>query len=470
MYPMADPVNDYDLNNYDVFPLVVVRDRETVIHIRPQGGRPDFEPGKEYEIEFCALDGGEPRDFPATGDFRRQKAVCNEEGGFDLPHVFDKEQEYFIRILQEDGRCRQRFSVYCIAEDLAGLYPFMGDLHMHTTCSDGSQEPPVVLANYRKYGYDFSVISDHHVYFPSLQAIDFYRDLPLEFTIIPGEEVHLPPVYGQENDVHIVNFGGEYSINALIPGEQHDRVGTDPKYRSLYGECPPVMTYEEYQEKMQALADAVKPQLPADVDAVPWAVCCWIFDEIRKAKGLGIFAHPNWKRNAYHVPEAFTDYMLEKHPFDAFEVLGGESYYDQNGFQTVRYYEAKAKGHIFPVVGSTDSHNSYPANRNAFICETLVFSPENERRALIAAVKDCRCVAVDTLDEHFRLVGDSRLIRYGCFLLKHFFPRHDELSFEEGRLMKQFAKGTPEEKEDAAATIRAISGRMKKQREKYFDF
>ena len=47
MYPMADAVNDYDLNHYDVFPLVVVKDRKTVIHIRPQGSRPDFEPGKE---------------------------------------------------------------------------------------------------------------------------------------------------------------------------------------------------------------------------------------------------------------------------------------------------------------------------------------------------------------------------------------------------------------------------------------
>ena len=79
-------------------------------------------------------------------------------------------------------------------------------------------------------------------------------------------------------------------------------------------------------------------------------------------------------------------------------------------------------------------------------------------------------VAVDTIDEHFRLVGDSRLVRYGCFLLKHFFPRHDELCYEEGRLMKQFARGTREEKEDAARTLCAISGRMKKQREKYFDF
>ena len=467
MYPMENSVNNYNLNNYDVFPLVVTKDKPTVIHIAPQGGRREFEPGKAYEVEICALDGGDPRDFPATGDFKYKTVVCNDNGGFALEHTFDKEQEYFLRFMVED-RCQQCFSIYCVNEDLAGRYPFIGDLHMHTTCSDGRQEPEVVAANYRRYGYDFMVISDHGRYYPSLRAIDFYKELPLEFNIVPGEEVHLPPVFGKTNDVHIVNFGGEYSINALTEGAHVNEVGTAPEYRSLYSKCPEHMTYEEYQKKMQELAD--KADVPETVDAVPYAVCCWIFDEIRKANGLGIFAHPNWKRSAYHIPEAFTDYMMEKQPFDAFEVLGGECYYEHNGFQTVRYYEEKAKGHIFPIVGSTDSHSSYPSNRGAFICETLVFSPENERTALISSIKDMYSVAVDTISSEFRLVGDSRLIRYGCFLLKNFFPRHDELTYEEGRLMKQFAKGTPEEKEEAAMLSKAISGRMKKQREKYFDF
>lgn len=35
----------------------------------------------------------------------------------------------------------------------------------------------------------------------------------------------------------------------------------------------------------------------------------------------------------YHIPEPLTRYMMKKHPFDAFEVLGGENYYEQNGFR-----------------------------------------------------------------------------------------------------------------------------------------
>ena len=60
--------------------------------------------------------------------------------------------------------------------------------------------------------------------------------------------------------------------------------------------------------------------------------------------------------------------------------------------------------------------------------------------------------------------------RYACFLLKEYFPLHDELCIEEGRLMKQYATGTPDEKADALRVLEVLCGRVKKQREKYFCF
>jgi len=73
-------------------------------------------------------------------------------------------------------------------------------------------------------------------------------------------------------------------------------------------------------------------------------------------------------------------------------------------------------------------------------------------------------VAVDTIDEMPRYVGEWRFVRYACFLEKNFFPLHDELCFEEGRAMKDYVMGEPGAKE----TLEFISGRMRKQREKYF--
>ena len=83
---------------------------------------------------------------------------------------------------------------------------------------------------------------------------------------------------------------------------------------------------------------------------------------------------------------------------------------------------------------------------------------------------DFYSVAVDTISKEFRLVGENRFVRYGCFLLKNYFPLHDEICFEEGRLMRQYAVGTAEEKKEAAETLDLIGGRTDKMRAKYFDF
>jgi hypothetical protein len=41
-----------------------------------------------------------------------------------------------------------------------------GNLHTHTTFSDGKRPPEVVIADYERRGYDFLAISDHDVYVP----------------------------------------------------------------------------------------------------------------------------------------------------------------------------------------------------------------------------------------------------------------------------------------------------------------
>lgn len=460
-----------DLQKYDVFPLVFAAGKEVTITIRCTGSEPDFIKGEEYILNIIALDGGNVNDFPLTGSNFETKVICTDDDGFVFSHTFETEQEYnlvFSKADEEKGKKMVKtFSVYAVEGELAKRYPYIGDLHLHTYLSDGNETPEVVCANYRKHGYDFLAITDHRRYYPSLRAINAYKDCPVELTMVPGEEVQLPKINGHRNDIHIINFGGEYSVNAMIEDEHIKEVGKAPELRAFKPErAPEVMTLREFEDKMQALAD--NADLPDNIDSIPYSVCKWIFDEIKKANGLGIFAHPNWKRrDGYHSPEIFTDYMFQQKPFDAFEVLGGERYYEQNGFQTIRYYEEKAKGNIVPIVGSTDSHSSYATNKGAFICSTIVFSPENERTQLISSIKDMFSVAVDTISTEYRLVGDSRLVRYSCFLLKNYFPIHDEICYEEGRLMKQYVTGTPEEREEAKAVLGVINGRVDRLRKKY---
>ena len=97
---------------------------------------------------------------------------------------------------------------------------------------------------------------------------------------------------------------------------------------------------------------------------------------------------------------------------------------------------------------------------------TIVFAKENTRDEIVSAVKNFYNAAVQDIGEHLEVLGDLRMMKYAWFLLTNYFPLHDELCFEEGRLMKEYACGDAE----AGDELRRISGRTQKLREKYFMF
>ena len=446
------------LHNYDIFPKVMMINEPVTITVKPLGKHVAF--SGAYTVFVMSMAHGWHETYPERGNCVGYDVVPDEDGCIRITHTFTEESEYLLRF-HRAGQCEEAqrlfdLSVYALAEDMRGRYPYRGDLHMHTFRSDGKQEPAVVAANYRKNGYDFMVISDHRRYYPSLEARDAYRDVPIEMNIVWGEEVHLP-----DNDVHIVNFGGEYSINGLLEDSCQNK---ESDRRAVIDNPPAVISVEEYKAQVNALAETLG--IPEGIEKFTYASCVWIFDHIRKANGLGIYAHPYWTAHGpYQVPESLSEYITATHPFDAFEVLGGESYFQHNGLQTIRYYEDRAKGISYPIVGSTDSHNSIPEDyRNALICSTFVFAPANERTALISSVKDQYSVAVDTISKEYRIVGDLRFVKYVRFLLDDFTPLHDDLCYEEGRLMKAYATGD----EAAKAVLDVIGGRMQKLFEKYF--
>ncbi len=449
-----------ELHYYDIYPKVFPAGKEVTITIKPLGYHAEFKNPDDIVLKIFGLDDGDPRNYPHRGN--GYEVPFEFDGCIKFTHTFPREQQYYARIYDKNSNKELlELSVYALDEDLCGRYPLIGDLHMHTCCSDGRQSPAIVCANYRKHGYDFFAITDHHRYWPSLEAIDIYKDVPIEFNICPGEEVHMPK-YGDDhiNDIHIVNFGGKYSVNALVRDEYY----RNDKERSFEGfSCPDTMSEEEFRAEIDEFAKTL--DIPEGIEPFTYACCVWVFNHIKKAEGLGIFCHPYWLSNVHQVPENITDYMLKTHPFDAFEVLGGENYYEHNGFQTHKYYEIKAQGYNFPIVGSTDSHSSIN-NENAYVASTMVFSPANEREAIINSIKNYYSIAIDGISTEFRLVGDFRLARYATFLLQDYFPLHDDLCYEEGRAMKDYACGV----EGAKETLEFISGRVRKQREKYFAF
>ncbi len=448
-----------ELLNYDIFPKVIPVGKEATITIAPRGGHAAFTSGKEYEIHILTTSEGRRPVYSHRKNFAQYKLFAQDNGSFVFTHTFDRECEYYLRILDGEKLVVQ-VSVYAVEDDLVGRYPYMGDMHMHSTRSDGKEHPFIVAANYRKAGYDFMAITDHRRFYPSLETRAFYADMNLDLKLYTGEEVHLPG-----NDIHIVNFAGDYSINGLLESsDQYKEKGADPAWRSVDGTCPPVLSVEDYEAEVNALAETL--DIPEHIEKFQYASCVWILNHIKKANGLGIFAHPYWINGVYQVPEDFIDYMFETQPFDAFEVFGGLTYFQQNGFQVQKYHDYCAKGKRIPIVGNTDTHGSTPYNADWHSARSIVLAHENTRDEIVGAVKDCYNVAVQDIKEHVEVLGSLRMMKYCWFLYEQYFPLHDELCFEEGRLMKEYASGD----EESGALLRQIGGRMDKLRKKYFLF
>lgn len=425
----------FQRNAFDIFPLVFPVNEAITFTVQSLATRHVLQ--GEYTVTVHrALAGSPHEEFSA---WNSDTYTCQAKNGIvQFSHTANKEGEFFIRLHQNGTQIAQLY-VYALEADLACRYPLRGDFHVHTSGSDGQEPPEIVCANYRRKGYDFIVITDHFRYYPSLNAIQAYQGVDIPLTILPGEEVHLPGT-----PVHIVNAGGLFSVNGIFPSnENYLETNGDISKRRLDEsvQAPDVYEMLEYWEEIQKYEEAKKGCIPESIDSRSYAVCCWAFDKIREADGLGIFCHPYWIQDLYQIPEDFTLYMLQEHPFDAFEVLGGENYYAQNGLQTALYYDEYLRGRVHSIVGSTDSHGSTSGNRNWDICSTIVFAKANARKDILDAVKEKYSVAVDTISKEYRLVGEYRLQKYAAFLMERYFPIHEKQTLVDGELMYQYVSG-----------------------------
>lgn len=96
-----------------------------------------------------------------------------------------------------------------------------GQLHVHSTCSDGRLSPQEVADTYRHLGFDFIVFADHdHLLKPSYrQDIASVRS---DMIVFQGVEltmstrwgyVHVTRVEGDGEVLHIFNHPGDYGLS-----------------------------------------------------------------------------------------------------------------------------------------------------------------------------------------------------------------------------------------------------------------
>ncbi len=438
---------------YDIYPLVFPVGQTVTITIKPLSQQTAF--SGEYDIMVqCRLTGCDDNAIPGS-PITKLTVTANEDGCLRIPYTAHSESEHAVGF-GKNGKWEAFLWVYAVYDDLASRYPFRGDFHTHTCRSDGTELPAVHCANYRRRGYDFIAVTDHGRYYPSLEAINAFTDVKPALTVLPGEEVHLPGT-----EVHLVNVGGRFSVNGLVPSTQnYTETNGETDMRRLDDTVTPpnIRTIEEYENEIAQLEKELP--IPANVDSHSYAVCYWAFQKIREAEGLGVYAHPFWLD--CFTPEPFVHYMLESHPFDAFEVLGGVHRFRENGLQTALYYDEYRNGRVHPIVGSTDSHNPSESNPYSAHASTIVFAEYNNRESIINAVKNRYSVAIDTLNEDYRLVGEYRFQKYGAFLMENYFPLHDRQAALDGEVLCKFVAGNA-----TAEEVNIVSAKAEKTLKKY---
>jgi hypothetical protein len=100
---------------------------------------------------------------------------------------------------------------------LSGRF-WRGNLHTHSTLSDGALEAGKVVEAYKDAGYDFMMLSDHFIDRYGWPVADTRRMRSNRFTTLIGSELHAPKTSASEL-WHIVAAGLPLDFEPCAPGE-----------------------------------------------------------------------------------------------------------------------------------------------------------------------------------------------------------------------------------------------------------
>lgn len=314
---------------------------------------------------------------------------------FSIELTLPEEQCYTFHIF-EDGADAAYGRLYAADEELLSLGFYKGDTHLHSCRSDGVGTPLEVALSYRRAGFDFICLTDHHRYTPSLEARDAVAPLTDLFTVFPGEEVHNKDM----GYIHIVNLAGGASVNEIIE--------TRPDY---------------VKERIEALRREVV--LPEGIDPETTLMRLFIAEEIRRAGRLAVLAHPFWNTGGeFSTETAEAVFHLKRGSFDALELLASDDPVGHgDNLQVALYYSLRDEGVRTPVLGASDRHDPEKPTSLFNRHFSLVFakSPEEIPNAIRAGMS----VAVNRRsDTDFFVFGDYRLVKYARFLLSEYFPHY----------------------------------------------
>ena len=382
-----------DTPDYQISPRVVPEGWKGKLRLTGDYAHARLIPGVKYAYALASMrwfaDTKRGRE-PVTGEVK-----ADAKGRLTIPFAPDAPGEWTLTVTSEDRQIRTlpELGLFVVDPALRKLRPYIGDLHTHSTGSDGRQEPAYCAIRARKLGFDFLALTDHNNYASSGEMIrQVRRKLGRTMLLMRGEELHASPA-----PFHYVGVGHRSSIEDIRARrpKQHQR-GVAAIVKELRGR-------------------ETVPRL----DLAPYAEGLW---KIRKAKELGglvLFAHPYWSyRNTLCIDEAEREQAFLDREFDAVETATEA---DRSSFMPNRVLAEAVRDGALSVVGISDAHNFGP---DGWIGNywTYVLAEELSQEAVFEAIRARRSLSCQNVEGRLVLNGPFELIDFADFYLRKLWP------------------------------------------------
>ena len=340
----------------------------------------------------------------------------------EVPYIFQSEQPYMITlfcIVDNEEIPLLKKTVYALESDLYGMKYLKGDLHVHTTYSDGSESPELLISLGRKHGLDYIAITDHNNYQGSVAGELAAKRLGNKITVLRGEEYFL-----SFSPVHILSLGASQELNIDYCGNK--------------------------MLELEIAKNIIATHANLDCDITAYAGTQALLDLIRKNGGVSIICHPLWKHfepdgKRRDAPYSLLLALFRDKRFDGIEVISGTGMteIDKHNLQDLFFREIGVKYDHMAVIGVTDSH-SYEFSEIVGLHYTIALSEGREAESIIDAIRNNRTVAVSQREKNgvAQCYGSLRYAQFAHFLIKHYFPEQDEKAFVEGVEMLEKLKNS----------------------------
>ncbi len=401
---------------FSIFPKVIPLEKKARITISGLRDK-TITPGQSYRVRILSMTNHQDNTQFTTKALPPKTNTTFSDpsrgGVIEFEHTFISKGEYSIVLMQDNDTSAKITTerVYAISHELAGLYPYKGDLHIHTYYSDGRMSPIYMAVIGKKLGLDFAAITDHGRYEPSLEAIRMAKEIDLDMLLFPGEEVDFPAG-------HIVSINASASVTDLKSNkEEHQK-----------------MIDETINKRLN------NKNLVDNLSKEHYAHAIWTIDKIHEFGGCAFLAHPYWvSGDKYHLHLPIFEQLLRDGEMDGIEIIGGyyPTEFESNWLAVAKYYEEVAKGHKYPLIGNSDTHyrSGKPGDDLYGWYWTTVFAKSLCEKDILSSILDMKCVACERPNgERFIAVGPFDLVEYTCFLDREFFPLHDRICAMEAEI------------------------------------